>query len=99
MSARTTAAARLESGPAVPEMRTPRTSDAPAEQVEVIVETVKDPVESALQFAILGVIIVGLVGLAYLLFTGVVNPPAPRLTISASRARLRPDLEKEVVEL
>ena len=92
MSARTAATARLESGPAVPQTRAPRTrstSDAPAESVEVIVETVKDPVESALQFAILGVIIAGLVGLAYLLFTGVINPPAPRTALEAQLITVR----------
>lgn len=92
MSARTTTAAQLEAERAVidtPPSRTPRASEPPAESVEVIVETVKDPVESALQFAILGVIIVGLVGIAYLLFTGVINPPAPRTALEAQLITVR----------
>lgn len=91
MSARTTTA-RLDTGPAATgtsRSHKRRASDPPAEPVEVVVESVKDPVESALQFAILGVIILGLVGLAYLLFTGVINPPAPRTALEAQLITVR----------
>lgn len=55
----------------------------PNEAVEVTLEPVKDPVESALQYAILGVIIIALVGVAYALLAGVINPPAPRTALEA----------------
>lgn len=63
--------------------------EAPAASVEVILETVKDPVETALQYAILGVIILGLVGLAYFLFAGVIDPPAPRTALEAQLVAVR----------
>lgn len=59
------------------------------EVVEVILEPVKDPVESILQYAILGVVILALVGAAYAVFTGVLNPPAPRTALEAQLVAVR----------
>ncbi|MBN2247767.1 MAG: tetratricopeptide repeat protein, partial [Coriobacteriia bacterium] len=64
-------------------------SGSSVEATEVIVESVSDPIERALQYAILGVIIVGLSGLAYLLFTGVISPPAPRTVLEAQLVAVR----------
>ncbi len=60
-----------------------------ASSAEVLVERVKDPVETALQYAILGVVVVALLGVAYLLYAGVFNPPAPRTALEAQLVAVR----------
>lgn len=88
----TSATARLDHEPAAPRKRRSRperTPEVTAESLEVVVESVKDPVESGLRLAILGVIIIGLAGLAYFLFTGVIDPPAPRTALEAQLVAVR----------
>lgn len=60
------------------------------ESIETLhVERQRDPVERALLAAILAVIILALLGAAYLLFTRVINPSAPRTALEAQLVAVR----------
>jgi tetratricopeptide (TPR) repeat protein len=59
------------------------------QMVEVHVDRRRDPLEQLLLLAILGVIVLALIGAVYLLVTRVVNPPAPRTALEAQLVAVR----------